>query len=77
MLIQVGEVVVRDPQTGEPITFKVVEAGDPIFNIPVARISIPKGPQSKKIGLAIADHEESGLIVPDFIPPEEMPGSGS
>lgn len=79
MIIRVGEVTRPHPSDPDapPVAFKVVQALDPVFELPVAQISIPKGEQSKIIGLAIADQQDSGLVIPDFIPPEDLgPGEG-
>lgn len=74
MLIRVGETTVPDPE-GNPVTFKVLQALDPMFNLPIAQVAVPKGEHSVRIGDAMADRGEAGepkLIVPDFIPPEEL-----
>lgn len=77
MIIRIGETSAKTPD-GQTVEFKVIQALDPLFEMPVAQIMIPKGEQCTLIGKAIAGDDDPGkLIVPDFIPPEDMrPGDG-
>jgi hypothetical protein len=73
VLIRIGEVESESPE-GERVKFRVIQALDPIFQMPVAQIAVPIGEMSEKIGDAIAGRTGGAdrLIVPDFIPPEEL-----
>lgn len=73
MIIQVGQVSAPDPE-GNVVKFRVIQALDPLFQLPVAQIAIPIGEQSVMIGNAIAGNADdpTKLIVPDFIPPDDL-----
>lgn len=77
MFIRVGEVTVQQPE-GPPVVMKSIQALDPVFEMPVAQILVPKGEMAIKLGDALADRNAGDkLVVPDFIAPEDLrPGEG-